>query len=127
MTSAAKAKGSGFERDALNHGRDRGQRIERLRATGTHDEGDLVLLGGPGLHPELIIPAVLHKRRMKGITEAYLTVQFDRYLDLNEHLNVQVATILEAKARARMALAEWMEEAIVEAGNWARNRNYPAP
>lgn len=127
MTSAAKAKGSGFERDGLNHGRDRGQQIERLRATGTHDEGDLVLLGGPGQHPELVVPAVLHKRRMKGIADAYLTLRFGNYLDLNDLLNLRVATVLEAKARARLSLAEWMDEATVEAANWARNRNYPTP
>lgn len=83
MAASAKAKGSAFERDAMNEGRARGHQIERLRATGTNDEGDLALFGGYGL-----------------------------------------VTVLEAKARARMSLAEWMDEAVVEAQNWAKHRNH---
>lgn len=127
MTSSAKAKGNGFERDGLTHGRERGHQIERLRPTGTIDESDLALLSGPGQQPTLIIPGVLHKRRMKGIGQAYLTLQYDDYLSIAHLFDTRVATILEAKARARMSLAEWMDEAVLEAGNWARNRGYGYP
>ena len=83
MSASAKAKGNALERDALNEARDRGHQIERLRATGQEDEGDLALQGGYGF-----------------------------------------VTIIEAKNRARMSLAEWMDEAIVEARNWAKHRNH---
>lgn len=83
MTSYAKAKGSTFERDTMAAGRARGHQVERLRATGREDEGDLVLFGGYGL-----------------------------------------VTIFECKARARMSLAEWMDEAVVEAANWASHRDH---
>lgn len=35
-----------------------------------------------------------------------------------------LVTIIEAKNRARLSLAEWMDEAVVEAQNWARHRNH---
>jgi len=127
MTSAQKAKGSAFERDAQNHARERGLNIERLRATGTHDEGDLALQSAGFFKPSIVIPAALHKRRMKGIGQAYLTMEYDSYLDLNEAMGygrVGWITIIEAKNRRSMDLAEWIEEAKVEADNWKKHRGF---
>jgi hypothetical protein len=127
MTSAQKAKGGAFERDAQNHGRDRGLNIERLRATGTYDEGDLALYSAEFYTPTIVIPAVLHKRRMKGIGQAYLTVEYDSYLDLNHAMGygrAGMVTIIEAKNRKSMDLAEWIEEAKLEATNWKRHRGF---
>jgi 23S rRNA G2445 N2-methylase RlmL len=124
MTSAQKAKGSTFEREGQAHARDRGLNIERLRATGVHDEGDLALYSAEFYTPRIVIPAVLHKRRMKGIGQAYLTVEYDSYLTLNKTIDVDVVTILEAKNRKSMDLAEWVDEAVVEADNWKKHRGF---
>ena len=129
MTSAQKAKGGAFERDAQNHGRSRGHTIERLRATGPKDEGDLALFPAEFYKLNLVIPAVLHKRRMRGIGQAYLTMEYDAYLEMHETINRRspgsgLVTIIEAKNRKSMDLAEWIEEAKVEAVNWKNNRGY---
>lgn len=129
MSASAKAKGNALERDALNEGRARGHQIERLRATGVNDEGDLALYAGPQFDPVRfrVIPAVLHKRRMKGIADAYLTLRFGDYLDVSHLYSERVVTVLEAKNRARMSLAEWMDEAVVEASNWVKHRGVILP
>lgn len=129
MSASAKAKGSALERDALNEGRARGHQIERLRATGVNDEGDLALFAGPQIDPVhfRVIPAVLHKRRMKGIADAYLTLRYGDYLDVNHLFTERVVTVLEAKNRARLELAQWMDEATVEADNWVKHRGVILP
>jgi hypothetical protein len=127
MTSAQKAKGGAFERDGQSHARERGLNIERLRATGVHDEGDLALYSAEFYTPTIVIPAVLHKRRMKGIGQAYLTMEYDSYLDLNKVMGYGrsgMVTILEAKNRKSMDLAEWVDEAVVEAANWKKHRGF---
>jgi 23S rRNA G2445 N2-methylase RlmL len=61
---------------------------------------------------------------MKGIGQAYLTVEYDSYLTLNKAIDVDVVTILEAKNRKSMDLAEWVDEAVVEAANWKKHRGF---
>jgi hypothetical protein len=64
---------------------------------------------------------------MKGIGQAYLTMEYDSYLDLNKVMGYGrsgMVTILEAKNRKSMDLAEWVDEAVVEAANWKKHRGF---